>query len=624
MKSILTSSLLALLAVSILAESADAAKARRRSGGGGGGGGGGSGVFLNTPDPRNPLEHNNRGVELGSKGLWPDAIREHETALMGDPNNKTFRTNLSAAQLRYGDMLMNKGDLYNAMKQFRGALYVDPGNNPAEDHLDECLRRGKKDPYSLAVRLRIAEDSEISGDYETAIVEYRRCVKISDDGPTHAKLGKALMKANKTVDGFAELKLAVSKNWEAKDKVELAECHMRLGDILKEFAFVAKKNGKGSIGMRRLMNAGTAYRRAVTINDANADAKRSFVEVAREAVAIRSSFDNYLMLGGAYLLLDDFEHAKIAYEQCYKIDPRNTALAPARIALHQRIARSPMASPALVQESIGKVKKSLEVDPQNARWWYILGRLQEHQANNDEALNCYNKAKEINQYIDPDLKSAFARLGDSAAASQIGDTGQPAGPTGGTVPTPGAAPAAGAPPVVTAAPKKPPKSYAAIEKALTAGDVDGSLKMLEEALTKDPTDGHAYALKAGIHQKKGELAEAASDYRQALAFNEPEAESALRQVNLLRVQPMMQNADKFSKDGNWVKAAEELREGINIAPGLSILHRKLADALRQLGDPKEAEKEMAKANELDKQPATPKADTPKLDAATPPIPTAAK
>lgn len=605
MKSILTSSLISVIAISVLAQSVDAAPKRRAGGGGGGGGGG---VLLSTPDPRTPLEHNNRGVELGSKGLWPDAIREHEAALMGDPNNKTFRTNLSAAQLRYGDVLKGRGDLYNAMKQYRGALYVDPGNNPAEDQLDDCLKRGKKDPYNLATRLRIAEDAEISGDFETAIVEYRRAVKISDEGPVHAKLGKALLKANKTVDGFAELKVAVSKNWEAKDKVELAECHMRLGDILKEFAFFAKKSGKGNIGMRRLMNAGTEYRRAVTINDANADAKRSFVEVAREAVAIKPSFDNYLMLAGAYLLLDDFEHAKIAYEQCYKLDPRNTALAPARIAMHQRVARSPMASPAVVQESIGKVKKALDTDPENARWWYILGRLQEHQANNDEAMNCYRKAKAINPYIDPDLKPAFSRLGAGGEATDIGDGGPTTAGGQATGQSAGAAAAVGttgaaAPTAVAAAPRKPAKNYATIEKAISAGDADGALQMLEEIITKDPTDGHAWALKGGIHQKKGDLAEAGSAYRQAASFNEPEAESALRQVNLLRVQPNMQKAEQFVKESNFVKAAEEIREALNIAPNLPILHRKLADILKQLGDPKEAEKELQKAAELEKPPA---------------------
>ena len=84
--------------------------------------------MMTTPNPTNPLEHNNRAVELGSKGLWADAIREHEIALEGDPYNEQFKTNLSGACLRYGDMLASKKKYYEAMVQYRKALFADPAN----------------------------------------------------------------------------------------------------------------------------------------------------------------------------------------------------------------------------------------------------------------------------------------------------------------------------------------------------------------------------------------------------------------------------------------------------------------------------------------------------------------
>src|SRR5579883_1747551 len=105
-RAIILSITAALLAGILLAEPAECAKKKRRyytTGGGGSAGPGG--VILQTPPPGNPLEHNNRAVELGSKGLWADAIREHEIALNGDPENPTFRMNLSSAQLHYADML---------------------------------------------------------------------------------------------------------------------------------------------------------------------------------------------------------------------------------------------------------------------------------------------------------------------------------------------------------------------------------------------------------------------------------------------------------------------------------------------------------------------------------------
>src|SRR6185295_16949664 len=98
-----------------------------------------------------------------------------------------FRTNLSAAQLRYGVILFGRHDYYNSMKQLRGALYVDPSNGPADQQLDECLRATKKNPDDIKVRIHIAEDADTSQDYETAIVEYRKCIKMNDDGPYHAR-----------------------------------------------------------------------------------------------------------------------------------------------------------------------------------------------------------------------------------------------------------------------------------------------------------------------------------------------------------------------------------------------------------------------------------------------------
>jgi len=86
---------------------------------------------LKTPEPKTALEHNNRGVEFGSKGLWEKAIVEHHLALLEDPTNKFFRINLSSAHLQYGDLLLKQDKVLNAMAQFHEALYVDPNNKTA-------------------------------------------------------------------------------------------------------------------------------------------------------------------------------------------------------------------------------------------------------------------------------------------------------------------------------------------------------------------------------------------------------------------------------------------------------------------------------------------------------------
>lgn len=570
----------AALLISVTAPGAEAAKrgGRRPAGGGGG-------VYLQTPEPHTPIEHNNRAVELGSKGLWPQAIKHHELALAADPHNKEFRTNLSAAQLRYGDQLLSRGDVYNAMKQYRGALYVDPGNTPADDHLDECLRRIKKNPDDIKVRVHMAEDAETSGDYETAIVEFRKSVKMSDDGPAHANLARVLLKAGKIVDGFSELKVAVAKPWPSDKKNELAEAHRQLGDVLKEYAYIAKNSGRGTVGMKRLLNAGIEYRRAATLNPNNADAARSLVEVAREAVAIRPSFDNYLTLGGAYQLVSDFERAKMAYEDAWKVNPNSPALPVARKSFYLNVVRSPLTSPATLSGTLQKVQDALNKSPNDAELWYVYGRGKEAQQDTGQAMEAYQRAAAINPHVNPDLAAGIKRLGGAAPEALAQKTaGSPA-------------------PAQTQKKDDTAKLlvvYGDIEKKMREGQVDEAQKQLLAMVEKDPKQGRAWYLLGVTHEKKNDLDQAVVAYRQASYLKEPEAEPALRQINTSRVQPILDEAEKAVKENNWVKAASSYREAASIAPNLALVHRKLGEALKQLGDNKEAERELKKAAELEK------------------------
>lgn len=570
----------ALVSLAVSASPSQAAKGRR------GGGAPSGGIMLQTPDPRTPVEHNNRAVELGSKGLWPQAIHHHEEALRADPNNKEFRTNLSAAQLRYGELLAAKRDWYNAIKQFRGALYVDPSNAPADSNLENCLRHIGKNPDDWHARQKMAEDADTSGDYETAIVEYRKVIKMKDDGPSHYDLGRVLIKAGKVVDGFNELKIAVGKTWEKKDSQYLADCHRMLGDILKEYAFIAKSSGRGSTGMKRLLNAGIEYRRAVTINPANMDAARGLIECAREAAAINPSFDNQLTLAAGYQLTGDFERAKMAYEDCWRANPTSTVLPNARKSFYLAVAKHPTTPPAVMMTTLQKVQDALQKTPNDAELWYVLGKIKDRQGAREEAIEAYNRAVAINPYINPDLQQSLKLLGaggaEPPAADGAGRTAKQAKPQ---------------PKDDTA---KNLLAYADVEKQIRGGEIDAAQAKLMSMVEKNPKDGRAWLLLGNTHEKKGDLDQAVVAYRQASYLKETDADSALRTINTSRVQPMLKDAEEAVKENNWVKAAASYREALSIAPNLPIIHRKLAEALRQLGDTKEADRELKKATELEK------------------------
>ncbi len=164
-----------------------------------------------------------------------------------------------------------------------------------------------------------------------------------------------MIKDGQDVAGFEELKIAVNKPW--KDKIEQAKCHSMLGDMLWRYAKMARDRGDRQAGLKRLQNAAVSYRRAVTLNPLYSDAIQGLKEVAREAVSISGSFDNHLMLAGAYQLSGDFEHAKMEFEECWKKSPNSPALAKARRSYYLAVVMNPATPPAVLSGVLSKRRR---------------------------------------------------------------------------------------------------------------------------------------------------------------------------------------------------------------------------------------------------------------------------
>lgn len=237
---------------------------------------------LQTPEPANPLEHNNRGVELGSKGLWSDALREHQSAVKGDPYREEFRVNLSAAHLRFGKSLKARNQINEAMEQFRQALFVDPKNLSADQELDECLNFLNKDPQNFSTRKQLAEDAYVNKDFPASIVEWRKCIRLSDTGLNHYKLGLVLRSAGKEVDSYREFRIAVSKEWSTDENRSLASCHKLLGSLLKESAYKSEKEQATATAYKRFKFASIEYSRAHALNPSDKDALKNQLECEQQ------------------------------------------------------------------------------------------------------------------------------------------------------------------------------------------------------------------------------------------------------------------------------------------------------------------------------------------------------
>ncbi|MCC6977827.1 MAG: tetratricopeptide repeat protein [Candidatus Melainabacteria bacterium] len=583
----------------ICAQPDSEARAARRASSSGGGGGGGGGVMLSTPNPTNPLEHNNRAVELGSKGLWADAIREHEIALEGDPYNEQFKINLSGACLRYGDMLASRKKYYEAMVQYRKALFADPANAVADKNLDECLKASGKNPDDAEGRRKIAEAAEVEGRFRTAQVEYRKVCRMTDDGSAHADLARSLYKDGQDVAAFEELKIAVNKPW--KDKIEQAKCHTMLGDLLWKYAKVARDRGDRQAGLKRLQNAAISYRRAVTLNPSYSDAIQGLKEVAREAVSISGSFDNHLMLAGAYQLSGDFEHAKMEFEEAWKKSPNSPALAKARRSYYVAVVINPTTPPAVLANVMTKLEDLLKQNNQDAEILFCYGRGKESQGDRETAMRAYRAAASINPHIHPDLLQGISRLGGGPAPG--GPVVAGGGPAGASAAAPGGKPGA-APVVPAAAPAAPildPRRFAAAEGKMASGDSDGAQKELNALIDKDPKDGEAWLRMGRVNEKKGNLDEASASYRMSFNLGTKEAKDAMNQVDLSRIQNIKQEAEKAEAAGNWIVAASSWKEACTLAPHLPLPFKSLAVCLQKMGDSKEAEKVLKKLKDIEKE-----------------------
>jgi tetratricopeptide (TPR) repeat protein len=587
-----------------------ATKAKKHRSGGTSSGGGGGGVPAMNEAMMNPLDHNNRGVEYGRRGNWPQAIAEHETALNGDPENPQFKTNLSAALLKYGQVLASKKDWGNAIHKLREAMYVDPNNQDAANLLDTCVKATGKNPDA---HMKMGDDLEVSGNYVEAIAEFRRGVRQEDTGIAYAALGRVLMKQGQNsparlVEGFSMMRTAVSKSWEPTQKNDLATTFCQIGNILKEYAVTARDRGATEIALKRLANASTAYRRAAQLNPLNTDAISGLIEVSREAVAIKPSFDNHLMLGGAYLLRDDMDRAKHEYEECNKLDPTNDMLNNARKAFHFQVAISTQHID-MIPRTITVAEDQLKKNPNDALWLYIWGMGKEKQGDRESAMKAYTKALSINPQL-PKLKEHMGLVetakpgAGSAAPGAAGSTaaaGAPGAPGGAGAAAGAAAPATPAAPAVPAVSAKELEMMGAAQAKFRAGDLDGALKDCSEMLDKNSQNGEAWLLQGRVQEKKGMLDDASVSYRQAAYLKVPGADDASRQVDSSRIAKPLGEAEKQMQAADYVSASATLKEVVSLAPNLPGPHRKLADVLEKLGDAKEAERERKKAAELEKK-----------------------
>lgn len=281
------------------------------------------------------FEHNSKGEMFGRKGKWVEAANEHRLALQKDPQNLSFRASLANTELKVGWQLEKNEETKQAIEHYTAALYTDPLNGAASNGLDRCLRQLALDPDDPGTRRKLADEADQIGNPERAIVEYRNLVTLDNRGLSYALLGMSLIKADKVVDGYVALKIAVEKpDWTSEESKQLSICHRQLADLLRKYAGTARESGRHTTAKKRMLNAWIEYRRAAFLDpDQCQSMAEQMMSLAKEAVSIKPSYNNYLALGSVSLFTADIDLASKCYDTCAKLDENNQSLPLARAAL---------------------------------------------------------------------------------------------------------------------------------------------------------------------------------------------------------------------------------------------------------------------------------------------------
>lgn len=139
---------------------------------------------------RSTTVHLERGMELEKIGRYPEAIREHESALASDPSNVQVHINLISL---YGRM----GDAAKARQHFEAVTRITPGRSDAwynygvllfhekeYAEAEKAYRRALEiNPYYAEAHTNLGVIEEQRGDFDAAARDFREAIANRPDYP---------------------------------------------------------------------------------------------------------------------------------------------------------------------------------------------------------------------------------------------------------------------------------------------------------------------------------------------------------------------------------------------------------------------------------------------------------
>jgi protein O-mannosyl-transferase len=163
------------------------------------------------------MAHINLGNVLSDKGQFDEAIRQYQEAIHLQPVNADAHNNLGARLIR-------KGQIYGAIREFREAIRVQPDHVGAHYNLGAALQEtGQLDEairqYQEAIRLKpnnadaygnLGIALAMKGKTDEAIRQFREALRLKpNEALAHYNLGVALYKDGQIEEAISQLQEAL-------------------------------------------------------------------------------------------------------------------------------------------------------------------------------------------------------------------------------------------------------------------------------------------------------------------------------------------------------------------------------------------------------------------------------
>lgn len=523
------------------------------------------------------IQINNEAVMLGRAGRFGEAILKHEQACKLEPGNEEFRRSLSAARCLFADQKLSKGDATGAAHMYRQSILARQDNEKAGKGLSAAIKKMGLDPGIADNRIGLGDQLAAANDLGGATIEYQTAMQLEPGAKTYTKMAEMSLRYGQVPNAVTWYRQAISKD----DKYGPA--HRGLG-----FAYMA---------MRDLTSAASELRKAVICDTRDLAAGQALVEIWRKQVATHADLaENHLGLGTALQLTGDLDGAEGEYAKVEQLDKLNPQLTPARNSLARarkhkeaekhREAAETFAGQGLKREALSEMAQAAMMEPNNGQYQFQMGEYLEAAGDYANALQAYKKSVLIDPKNDEGARRMRELMGREQRAPQYGQQQQQQQPPQQQYQRP----------QQLERPAQNPEQNASPQASKYMYEGQAQTNMRSTGNEPPPFTGNFRTHEESNNPRpqgmpgKGEIVERPPDTGFAPAANtRPQKPNS----------PLLTQAAEFELHGDYQKAVEILKSGLQQNLQDPNIHHRLGLDLVNLGQTSEAISELRIASALD-------------------------